>query len=176
VKTLYAHDDTPVTTPNRLLGFWRSLSDCNQPKLRYLGRALLADLPVAFAVGLVLNWVTKTSWPEFPAEALPRLFFALCVFAPLVETLGMAIIIWVLRRVMTRTEYVPWVTALICAGLHSLAKPLWGIEIFWSFVIFSLCYTAWEKKSFLQAFWMTAVLHALHNLVPTVALMVARAT
>jgi hypothetical protein len=75
---------------------------------------------------------------------------------------------------MARTEYVPWVTAVACAGLHSLARPLWGIEIFWSFVIFSLCYTAWEKKSLLQAFWMTAILHALHNLVPTLALLVAR--
>ena len=165
---------THGTEPSRRLGFWRSLSDCNQPRLRYLGRALLVDLPVAYAVGLALNRLTGTSWPELPTETLPRLFLTLCVFAPIVETLGMAVIIWVLRRFMTRTEYIPWVTAFICAGLHSLAKPLWGIEIYWSFVIFSLCYMAWEKKSLLQAFWMTAILHALHNLVPTLALLVAR--
>ena len=87
----------------------------------------------------------------------------------------MAVIIWVLRRLVKRTEYIPWITALICAGAHSLAKPLWGIEIFWSFVIFSYCYTAWEKKSVLQAFWMTAVLHALHNLVPALVLVAANA-
>lgn len=160
--------------PNRLLGFWRSLSDCNQPKVRYLGRALLADLPVAFAVSLMLNVITGTSWPEFPPGALPRLFLGLCIVSPLVETLGMGVIIWILRRLMARTEYVPLVTAFACAGLHSLAKPLWGVEIFWSFVIFSLCYTAWEKKSLLHAFWMTAILHALHNLVPTLVLLVAR--
>lgn len=160
---------------NRLADFWRSLSDCNQPRLRYLARALLADLPVAYAVGLALNWITRTSWPEPSLEDLPRLFFGLCIQAPLLETLAMGVIIWVLRHLVKRTEYIPWITALICAGLHSLAKPLWGIEIFWSFVIFSLCYTAWEKRSLLQAFWMTAVLHALHNLVPTLALVIGQA-
>ncbi len=158
---------------NRFAGFWRSLSDCNQPRIRYLGRALLADLPVAYAVGLALNWITHTDWPEPSLADLPGLFFGLCIRAPLIETFAMAVIIWVLRRLVKRTEYIPWITALICAGAHSLAKPLWGIEIFWSFVIFSLCYTAWEKKSVLQAFWMTVVLHALHNLVPALALIAA---
>lgn len=174
MKTLSVHDVPPVSTPNRLLGFWRSLSDCNQPKVRYLGRALLADLPVAFAVSLLLNQLTGTGWPEYPREVLPRLFLGMCVVSPLVETLGMAVLIWILRRLMARTEYVPWVCAFACAGLHSLKAPLWGIEIFWSFVIFSLCYTAWEKKSVLTAFWMTAILHALHNLVPMLALVLAR--
>ncbi len=161
--------------PNRITAFWRSLSNCNQSRIRYLGLALLVDLPVALGVGLVLNWVTGTTWPEFPADSLPRILVAMCVFAPLVETFGMAVIIWVLRRFIKRTEYLPWITALICAGLHSLSKPLWGIEIFWSFVIFSLCYITWEKKSLLQAFSMTAILHALHNLIPTLVLIATRA-
>jgi hypothetical protein len=156
--------------PNRLAAFWRSLSDCNQPRIRYLGRALLADLPVAFAVQLALNAATGTTWPELPPEALPKLLFVLCVFTPVVETLAMAVILFLLRRVMTRTEYIPWVAALICAVVHSLFKKWWGVEIFWSFVIFSLCYMAWEKKSLLQAFGMTVVLHALHNLIPTLVL------
>jgi len=75
---------------------------------------------------------------------------------------------------MPRPAYVPWVAALVCAGLHSLRAPWWGLEVFWSFVIFALCYLAWERKSVLQAFWMTVILHALHNLVPTLALLVAR--
>src|SRR4051812_25741557 len=107
---------TLVSPPNRLLAYWRSLSDCNQPRTRYLGRALLADLPVAVAVELILNKVTGTGWPELPPATLPRLLVALCIFSPIVETFAMAVIIWLLRRVMTRTEYIPWVTALICAG------------------------------------------------------------
>jgi hypothetical protein len=161
--------------PNRLVAFWRSLSDCNQPRMRYLGRALLADLPVAFAVQLALNAATGTTWPELPAEALPRLLLALCVFTPLVETFAMAVIIFLLRRFLSRTEYIPWVAALLCAVAHSLFKPWWGLEIFWSFVIFSLCYTAWEKKSLLQAFWMTASLHALHNLIPALVMFATQA-
>jgi hypothetical protein len=161
--------------PAPLTAFWRSLSDCNQPRILYLGRALLADLPVAYAVGLVLNKVTGTSWPQPSLEDLTRLFFGLCVRAPILETAAMGLIIWVLRRFMKRTEYIPWVTALICAGLHSLAKPLWGIEIFWSFVIFSLCYVTWQQKSWAQAFCLTVILHALHNFIPLLVLFVARA-
>jgi hypothetical protein len=157
--------------PDRITAFWHSLSDCTQPQLSYLGRALLVDLPVVCAVGLVLNWVTGTGWPEPSLDGLPQLFFGLCVMAPILETIAMGVIIWVLRRFKTRIEYVPWVTALICAGLHSLAKPLWGIEIFWSFVIFSLCYIAWEKKTLSYAFCMTAILHALHNMVPLLVLL-----
>jgi hypothetical protein len=157
-------------TPNRLVAFWRTLSDCTQPRIRYLGRALLADLPIALAVQLVLNAVTGTSWPELPTEALPRLLVVLCAAAPIVETFALGVILILLRRAMTRTEYVPWVAALICAGLHSLWEPRWGLEIFWSSVIFAHCFMAWEKKSILLAFWLTVILHALHNLIPTVVL------
>jgi hypothetical protein len=160
--------------PAPLTAFRRSLSDANQPPIRYLGLALLADLPVTVAIAFLLNGVTGTTWPEFSAETLPRVLLAMCVFAPLVETLGMAILIWVLRRFIRRAEYLPLVTALVCAGLHSLAKPYWGLEIFWAFLIFSLCYLTWEKKSLVQAFGMTAILHALHNLLPTVVIIMAR--
>ncbi len=160
--------------PNRFANFWRSLSDANQPRVRYLGRALLADLPVTVTVMLVLNAVTKTTPPTYPLESLGRVLLATCVFAPMAETFVMALLIWLLRRLVTRTESLLLITALICAGLHSLAKPLWGIEIFWAFWIFALCYTTWEKKSLLQAFWMTAILHALHNLAPTLYLAFTR--
>jgi hypothetical protein len=163
-----------VNMPAPLTAFRRSLSDCNQSPVRYLGLALLADLPVTVAIAFLLNRVTGTTWPEFPADSLPRILVSMCVFSPLVETFGMVVIIWLLRRFGLRPAYVPLITALVCAGLHSLAKPYWGLEIFWAFLIFALCYVTWEKKSPLQAFWMTAILHALHNLLPTLVLIAAR--
>ena len=160
--------------PVPLTSFWHRLTDGNQHPIRYLGLALLADLPVTVAVGFLLNALTGTNWPEFPAESLPRILVAMCVVAPIVETFGLAIVIGVLRRLMKRTEYVPLVAALICAGLHSLAKPLWGIEIFWAFLVFSLCYVTWAKKSIWPALGLTALLHALHNLLPLLFLIVLR--
>lgn len=160
--------------PTGLTAFWQSLSDASQPRARYLGRALLADLPITVAVGFAITRLTGLPSPDLPADSLPRALLALCVIAPIIETFGLAVVIWILRRVMPRPAYVPWVAALVCAGLHSLRAPWWGLEVFWSFVIFALCYLAWERKSVLQAFWMTVILHALHNLVPTLALLVAR--
>lgn len=158
--------------PNAFTAFWLGLSNADQPRTTYLGRALLADLPVTVAVGFAITKLTGIPAPGLPWETLPRVLLAMCVFAPLVETFGMAVIVWILRRGRTRPEFVPWVTALFCAGLHTLARPLWGLEVFWGFLIFSLCYQTWAKKSPLQAFWMTAILHALHNLVPTLVLAV----
>ncbi len=158
--------------PNALTAFWLGLSNADQPRSTYLGRALLADLPVTVVVSFAITKLTGIPAPGLPWETLPRVLLAMCVFAPLVETFGLAVIISVLRRMRTRPELVPWATALVCAGLHSLARPLWGLEVLWGFLIFTLCYVAWAKKSPLHAFWMTVSLHALHNLVLTLALAV----
>ena len=160
--------------PTGLTAFWQSLSDASQPRARYLGRALLADLPITVAVGFAITRLTGLPSPVLPADSLPRALLALCVIAPIIETFGLAVVIWILRRVATRPAYLPWLAALVCAGLHSLRAPWWGLEIFWSFVIFALCYLTWEKKSVLQAFWMSVILHALHNLAPTLTLILAR--
>lgn len=163
-----------VSMISPIAAFWRQLSDSNQHPIRYLGRALLADLPVTVAIGFALNGLTGTTWPEFPADSLPRILVAMCVVAPLLETAGLAVIIWILQRLVKRTAYVPLAAALVCAALHSLAKPLWGIEIFWAFLIFSLCYVTWARKSFWHALGLTALLHALHNLLPLLFLLAMR--
>jgi hypothetical protein len=163
-----------MSMPGPLAAFWRRLSDDNQHPVRYLGRALLADLPVTVAIGFLLNALTGTTWPEFPADSLPRILVAMCVVAPLLETAGLAVLIWLLQRIVPRPTLVPLVAALVCAALHSLAKPLWGIEIFWAFLIFSLCYVTWARKSVWAGLGLTALLHALHNLLPLLALLAIR--
>lgn len=163
-----------MSLTQRLLGFWASLSDCNQPRGRYLARALMADLPVTLAVALVINWLTHESWPTFEGYSLWRVFFAMGLVAPLGETLLMALIIWVIRPVVKRVEYLPFISALIWAVMHSLARISWGPGIFWAFVIFSTCYVTWHKKSVWQAIGMTALLHSLHNLFPLLLLLVTR--
>jgi hypothetical protein len=163
-----------VTMTSRPIAFWRRLSDHHQHPVRHLGWALLADLPVTVAIGFLLNGLTGTTWPEFPADSLPRILVAMCVVAPLLETAGLAVIIWILQRVGLRPALVPLVAALVCAALHSLVKPLWGLEIFWAFLIFSLCYVTWARKSVWSALGLTALLHALHNLLPLLALLIGR--
>ena len=163
-----------VSMPRPIIAFWRRLTDGNQHPVRYLGWALLADLPVTVAIGFLLNGLTGTTWPEFPADSLPRIVVAMCVVAPLLETAGLAVIIWILQRVGLRPAFVPLVAALVCATLHSLAKPLWGLEIFWAFLIFSLCYVTWVRKSVWSALGMSALLHALHNLLPLLFLLAMR--
>jgi len=157
-----------------LITWWQRLTDNTQSKPAYLARALLADLPVTLVIAWLINWATGAQWPTFEAFTLKRVFFVMCVFVPVVETLLMAIVIFALQRAALRPTWVPWVSALIWAVLHSLAEPTWGLGIFWSFVIFSLCFVTWVKKSWWLAIAMTAMLHALHNLFPALLLAAAR--
>jgi hypothetical protein len=65
---------------------------------------------------------------------------------------------------------------VIWAFFHSLAKPVWGLQIFWTFYIFSICYLAWQKRSAWHALGVTTLLHGLHNCVPALFLAITRAS
>jgi hypothetical protein len=89
---------------------------------------------------------------------------ALCLIAPLVETLMMAVIFALLRLITRQVVPLAILSTFIWMGLHSLGAPAHGLGIFWLFLLLSICYLRWETRSLGHAFWMTAALHALHNL------------
>lgn len=149
-----------------LTALWLSLFDATQRPHRYLGRALLLDLPVTLALGALVAWALPKSGPEFSGMSPAALLLWLCVFSPLIETLGMMLVFFILRRFVQQIAYVAMLSAAIWAVIHSLGAPAWGLAVFWPFLIFSICYLTWEVKSKRHAFWMTASLHALHNAAP----------
>ncbi|WP_438483070.1 hypothetical protein [Oleiharenicola lentus] len=156
--------------------FWQSLSDPNQRRTSYLARAWFLDVPLTLLIVAAFNFITHTPWPDFSSFSLPRVLFAMCFFAPVAETLLMVPLFWLIRVFIKREEFVPLASALMWAGFHSLAAPWWGLQIFWSFYIFSMCYVTWQKRSTWQAIGMTAALHILHNCVPAVFLVFSRVT
>ena len=107
--------------------------------------------------------------PQFPGD--PRLvFFLVTVFAPVIETLIMAAVLELLLRVVPPG----WAVALSALGwgiAHSLQAPTWGLVIWWPFLIFSMLYLTWRKRSILAAIGIVAAVHALNNLIPALILL-----
>ena len=135
-------------------------------------RAWLA-IPVGAALtlsgSLLLSWAASTiaptlAKPDFPVRGATA-FGLLVLFAPLVETLIMAAVLRLLARFLS-----PTATVLSSAALwgvaHSLQAPVWGLVVWWPFVIFSTLYMVWRERSVLAAIGVAAATHALQNLVP----------
>jgi hypothetical protein len=105
--------------------------------------------------------------PEFPFKGWPALF-ALVAFAPFVETLIMALLIWLFERFM-RTPHAILASSALWGVAHSLEAGGWGLVIWWPFLIFSTLYVVWRQRGFWMAVGIVTVTHALQNLIPGIA-------
>ncbi|HYI42775.1 MAG TPA: CPBP family glutamic-type intramembrane protease [Sphingomicrobium sp.] len=91
--------------------------------------------------------------------------FMLVVFAPFVETLIMGAILLLLLRFASPTVAV-LISAIGWGAAHSAIAPMWGLVIWWPFLIFSTLFVTWRQRSLTMAFLMPTLAHALQNLVP----------
>jgi hypothetical protein len=95
----------------------------------------------------------------------------LVAFSPIVETLIMGGVLLLLLRAVPPT----WAVILSAAAwgaFHSYEAPVWGLIIWWPFLIFSTLFVAWRGRSLPLAFIIPMCAHALQNLLPS--LMIAR--
>jgi membrane protease YdiL (CAAX protease family) len=96
--------------------------------------------------------------------------FALVIFSPVVETLIMGAVLLVLLR------FLPPAAAILVSAIgwgiaHSSIALVWGLVIWWPFLVFSTLFVAWRSRSLWFAFALPMCVHALQNLIP--ALLVA---
>ena len=114
------------------------------------------------AIGAFL--IPEAQQPEFHVSGLAAIF-ALVIFSPVVETLIMGGILLVLLRLMP-----PWLaivaSALGWGAAHSSVAPIWGLVIWWPFLVFSTLFVTWRLRSLALAFAVPACVHALQNLIP----------
>jgi hypothetical protein len=107
--------------------------------------------------------------PQFHANGAAAMF-ALVVFSPVVETMIMGTVLLVLLRFLSPAVAII-VSAIGWGIAHSTVAPIWGLIIWWPFLIFSTLFVAWRSRSLVLAFAIPMAVHALQNLVP--ALLVA---
>lgn len=129
----------------------------------------LALLPSLLLSALVSSLLPEQG-PEFPPMSAGLSIFLLAVFAPVLETLIMGGVLLVLERLF---GFFPAIL-LSAAGwgvAHSLQALAWGMVIWWPFLIFSISFLVWKRRSLAAAFAVPAAVHALQNLGP--ALLIA---
>lgn len=152
-------------TPLSLRPLPAFLADTAQGKLRYITKAwLLVFVPsiaLAFAVPMVAN---EAAGPEFGASGL-TLMLLLVVVSPVLETLLMIPPLLVMER-LTGPRAAILGSAILWGVLHSLAAPLWGLVVWWPFLILSAIFLVWRRERGLTAaILMTTIVHALQNAV-----------
>ena len=151
------------------------LQDTSGSKIIYILRTATLTFGGAMLVGvlhylLIYAWIgfdssliVTDSGPDFGTETLYGLIFLVVIFSPLAETLVMWPILALLKRLMSSYWAIAFVSALIWAGLHSLAWMPWGLYIFWPFLLMSLAFLHWQRVSDTHAYWMTCLIHMVHN-------------
>lgn len=63
----------------------------------------------------------------------------------------------------------PWAIVVSAIGwgiAHSTVAPIWGLIIWWPFLIFSTLFVTWRSRSLAYAFALPMCVHALQNVVP----------
>jgi hypothetical protein len=138
--------------------------------LRAIATGWLTAFPVSMAFAVLgALMLPQAEQPQFHVNGAAAIF-ALVVFSPVVETLIMGTVLLVLLR------FVPAVVAIAASAVgwgiaHSMVAPIWGLVIWWPFLVFSTLFVAWRRRSLLLAFAIPMCVHALQNLIP--ALLVA---
>jgi hypothetical protein len=118
------------------------------------------------ALGALL--IPHAQQPEFHASGAAALF-ALVVFSPVVETLIMGAVLLVLLRFLSPPAAII-VSAIGWGIAHSSVAPIWGLIIWWPFLIFSTLFVTWRSRSLLVAFVLPMCVHALQNVIPALLL------
>jgi len=130
--------------------------------------AFVPSIALAALVSLLLP---DAAQPEF-GPGSPVQFLLIAGFAPLLETLIMGVVLSLLLRIAS-----PTVAVLLSAGgwglAHSAMAPAWGLVIWWPFLVFSVLFVAWRQRSWAAGFGVAAATHALQNVGPALALLLA---
>jgi hypothetical protein len=134
---------------------------------------LLAFPPSIFLAAIIQSLAPAAKSPNFPELPGPLLAFVLVIFAPVGESLIMGAALLVLLRFVTPTAAVV-VSALGWGIAHSSDTLIWGLVIWWPFLIFSTLFVVWRERSLWLAFAMPMAVHALQNFLPAMLLVFGR--
>ena len=140
----------------------RFLFETDRLKVRYVLRLwLLAILPSLALSGLVGLLAPQAQPPQLATEGSVALVL-IVVVAPLFETLIMGALLlgldWLLGPRLAVVA-----SALLWAIAHSLSAPIWGLVVWWPFLLLSIAVLTWRKTGLLTAIAIVTLAHALQN-------------
>lgn len=148
----------------RLLRFLpRFLFSATEP-VGYVVKAWLLVLLPTLALAALVTYLVRD--PAGPPVELPEPMFILLVVgvAPFFETLLMLPPLWLLNRVAGPGPAAIG-SALLWAGAHSLAQPVWGLVVWWAFLVLSVALLTWRERGLWRAVLLVTAIHTLQNMV-----------
>jgi hypothetical protein len=107
--------------------------------------------------------------PEFNVSG-PAAIFALVILSPVVETLIMGAVLLLLLLFLSPTLAII-ISAIGWGVAHSVIVPIWGLVIWWPFLVFSTLFVTWSRRSVPAALVVASATHALQNFIPGLLLL-----
>jgi hypothetical protein len=136
-------------------------------------------IPVAWVLSFVgslglaafVQWLAPHAQTiEIPKNLPPWLIiFGFAIFSPVVETILMGTVLKLLLRWMAPGPAI-FMSAIGWGILHSLQIPVWGLAIWWPFLIFSTLFVVWQQRGFWVGVGVAATTHFLQNIGPSLAM------
>ena len=156
-----------------LLWFPRALLEPSSA-VRSIAVGWLLAFPASILFAALIHWIAPSAKsPEFDVSG-PLAIGLLVFFSPIVETLMMGGALMILLRFMPPTWAVI-ASALGWGAFHSCFAPMWGLIIWWPFLIFSTLFVTWRSRSLALAFAIPATVHGLQNLLPALVVAIGKA-
>ena len=128
--------------------------------------SFLGSVALALLVQKIVPDAQSIEIPKLPAWAI---ILAFVVVSPVLESILMGLALKLMMRWLD-----PGVAILVSAVgwgvVHSLQLPVWGLAIWWPFLIFSTLFVVWQQRGFWTAVGVAAATHALQNLGPSLAM------
>ncbi len=135
----------------------------DEPPLPYILKgwvlALLPSLALSVLAGLVASPTAEI--PDIPVQGSSSLLL-LIVVGPLLETLILLPMVLGFRRLLGPGPAV-LLGALLWAIGHSLAAPIWGLVVWWPFLLFSIAILTWRDRGLLPTVAVVTTIHGLQN-------------
>ncbi len=159
------------------MSFWpvSVLTDPVARLRRYVPAAwFCATVPALIIVALLENIVPREMLDRAnevvfdPSVPFPVLAFGIVLFAPLFETLIMAALFWVMRKMGVPAG---WQIAVQTVGwgiAHGAQAAVWAFAPAWLFFVFSVIYLTQRQRSERRAILVTTLVHALNNALPVI--------
>ena len=101
---------------------------------------------------------------------LPVMIVLLVAVGPLLETLLMTPVVLGVNRVAGAGPAVV-VNAMLWGIVHSLQRPVWGLVVWWPFLILSIALVTWRARGIGTAILIVTCIHGLQNSVTAVLLL-----
>jgi membrane protease YdiL (CAAX protease family) len=165
----------PAEPPVRLFddNFLRFLpAPLREPRRAWLAIPLawLLSFAGSVALALIVSRIApnarQVEIPPMPAWAI---ILGFAIVSPIIESILMGL---GLKLLLSRMPAGPaiLVSALFWGVVHSLQVPVWGLAIWWPFLIFSTLFVVWRQRGFWIGVWVAAAAHFLQNLGPSLAI------